>query len=88
MWVLSDECKNVLKDQNKIDENLRLFEIVNGDNVAVAAAKSGQTPETAYAVPGFSQIVSLDPALLEQRPHPGDPAFEFDLLYLGKRNCT
>jgi enterochelin esterase-like enzyme len=32
MWVLSDECKNVLKDQNKINENLRLFQIVNGDN--------------------------------------------------------
>jgi enterochelin esterase-like enzyme len=32
MWVLSDECKNVLKDPNKINENLRLFEIVNGDN--------------------------------------------------------
>jgi len=32
MWVLSDECKNVLKDQNKLNENLRLFEIINGDN--------------------------------------------------------
>jgi enterochelin esterase-like enzyme len=32
MWVLSDECKNALKDPNKINENLRLFEIVTGDN--------------------------------------------------------
>jgi enterochelin esterase family protein len=30
--VLGDEITNALKDQNKINENLRLFEIVNGDN--------------------------------------------------------
>jgi enterochelin esterase-like enzyme len=30
--VLSDEFKNALKDPNKINENLRLFEIVIGDN--------------------------------------------------------
>jgi enterochelin esterase-like enzyme len=28
----SDEFKNALKDPNKINENLRLFEIVTGDN--------------------------------------------------------
>jgi enterochelin esterase-like enzyme len=32
LWVLSDECKNALKNSNKINENLRLFEIVTGDN--------------------------------------------------------
>jgi len=32
MWVLSDECKSALKNPSKINENLRLFEIVNGDN--------------------------------------------------------
>ena len=32
LWVLSDEFKNALKDPNKINENLRLFEIVTGDN--------------------------------------------------------
>ena len=32
MWVLSDQCKSALKDPNKINENLRLFEIVTGDN--------------------------------------------------------
>jgi enterochelin esterase family protein len=32
MWVFSDEYKNVLKDQNKINQSLRLFQIVNGDN--------------------------------------------------------
>ena len=30
--VLGDELKNALKDPNKINENLRLFEIVAGDN--------------------------------------------------------
>lgn len=32
MWVLSDEFKNALKDPNKINENVRLFEIITGDN--------------------------------------------------------
>jgi len=30
--VLGDEFNNALKDPNKINENLRLFEIVIGDN--------------------------------------------------------
>ena len=30
--ALSDEFKNALKDPNKINENLHLFEIVSGDN--------------------------------------------------------
>jgi enterochelin esterase family protein len=29
---LSNEFKNAIKDSNKINENLRLFEIVTGDN--------------------------------------------------------
>ena len=29
---LGDEFRNALKDPNKINENLRLFEIVTGDN--------------------------------------------------------
>jgi enterochelin esterase-like enzyme len=33
--ALSDEFKNALKDSNKINENLRLFEIVSGDNDAL-----------------------------------------------------
>jgi enterochelin esterase-like enzyme len=32
MWVFSDEFKNALKDPNKIKENLRLFEIVTGED--------------------------------------------------------
>ena len=32
LLALSDEFKNALKDSNKINENLRLFEIVVGDN--------------------------------------------------------
>ncbi len=35
---LSDEFKNALKDPNKINENLRLFEIVTGDNDFVGPA--------------------------------------------------
>src|SRR5262249_27387396 len=32
LWDHSNEFKNAIKDPNKINENLRLFEIVTGDN--------------------------------------------------------
>jgi len=32
LWEFSNEFKNAIKDPNKINENLRLFEIVAGDN--------------------------------------------------------
>jgi enterochelin esterase-like enzyme len=31
-WVFSDEFKNALKEPNKINENLRLFEIITGED--------------------------------------------------------
>jgi enterochelin esterase family protein len=39
MSALSDEFKNALKDPNKINENLRLFEIVYGDNDGMGGAE-------------------------------------------------
>jgi hypothetical protein len=40
---LSDEFRNALKDPNKINENLRLFEIVTGDSDFMSARNFTET---------------------------------------------
>lgn len=40
--ALSDEFKSALKDPNKINENLRLFEIVIGDNDLMVGPENHQ----------------------------------------------
>ena len=42
LWSLSNEFKNAIKDPNKINENLRLFEIVIGDNDGMGGAELPQ----------------------------------------------
>jgi enterochelin esterase-like enzyme len=45
LWGLSDEFKNAIKDTKKVNENLRLFEIVIGDNDGMGGAELPQFEE-------------------------------------------
>jgi enterochelin esterase-like enzyme len=45
LWGLSDEFKNAIKDPKKVNENLRLFEIVIGDNDGMGGAELPQFEE-------------------------------------------
>jgi len=42
LWELSNEFENAIKDLNKVNENLRLFQIVFGDNDGKGGAKIQQ----------------------------------------------